>query len=204
MRGLIGLSRAEFAVLHEFEGGAVWWRIAAAGALRLIPTLLGLVVFMAGWWAGLHQRVVTVGLCALGFLVANTMMEWFAGRAPWTGPTLGRLNSYSVLNPRTFVSVYLVDDAAVAAATPALRRVKLVPGVYFHRPPFKVHDVTFTRSMNVNEATAYPLTADEQERLTLVAATLARAGVRARVETLDSYPDGSVQPWEALGADHGS
>jgi hypothetical protein len=186
-------------LLRAFEGWRALPRLAGVvitlGAITVLP-FVGAVV---GIYVGANLKLANVVLGAVLSVGSGSVAVWLSRRVPWRAILVNRLWTYEEPNPLGFVQL-LIRDEAWANTYRVLRRARFTPlyGASVGTPPPDAPDLT-TR-IGVQEAEAWNQSTCDDDRLLRIAATLAAAGIRARVAGVHAFPGGRIEWRQTDGA----
>jgi hypothetical protein len=179
-------------LLWQFDGRRCIWRVLMAALAYSGVRLLPFVGTIAGIYIGSDLKLYHVALGAVVSVGSGSLALGISRRVPWRALFERRLWTYEEPNPLGFVEL-LVREGDFTTAFRALRRARLTPlyGASVGTPPDDAPDLT--ARVGVQEAQAWTRSASDDDRLWRIATVLAAAGLRARVASIDAYPDGQVQ-----------
>jgi hypothetical protein len=179
-------------LLRGFEGQASYPRIMAAGVAYVLIRVLPLVGAVGGIYVGSDLKLANVVLGACLSLGLASLSTFFSRSAPWRTIIANRVFTYEEPNPRTMVE-FLIHDADFSVAYRALRRAHFIPlyGASVGRPPEDATDLT--ARIGVQEPEAYLQSTSDDDRIMRIATVLGGVGIRARVASIDAFPDGRVE-----------
>lgn len=179
-----------FARLRQFERWRCWWRLPVAGLLyAVVPLFFIGATVLAAFIAGNDFDLTTAVIAAAVGLGATYIVgPRLSRRQLHRRLVADRLWSYEAPNPATSVEV-LIREPDLHAARTALRRAKFNPGVYsagVGTPPLDAADLN--HRFGVEEPAAWQQSASDAGRIQRIARVLGAAGIRARVDGIDTLP----------------
>lgn len=179
---------AMFARLRQFERWRCWWRLPIAGLLyAVVPLFFIGATVLAAFIAGNDFDLTTAIIAAVVALGATYILGPRLSRRQLHRRIIaGRLWRYEAPNPATSVEV-LIREPDLDAARTALRRAKFNPRVYsagVGSPPLDAANLN--HRFGVEEPAAWPQSASDADRVQQIARVLGAAGIRARVDGIDT------------------
>lgn len=184
-------------LLYEFDGWRCLWRGLAAALAYGGNWLLPVAGAVAAIYIGSDLELYRVVIGAIVSLGSTALAGLVARRKPWLAILARRLWTYEAPNPKGTLEI-LTRDEDSARAHHVLRRARFAPRYAALMPAGPPDAPGLKNRIGVQEPEAWRQSAFDEDRLWRIATLLGSAGIRARVSSLDAFPDGRIEKWAEM------